>query len=222
MSWDLSWEALFRSRDWGRYPPEELIRFVARHFYSAPDRSAVPILEVGCGTGANLWYLARERFDAHGIDGSETAVEKALKRLSEEGLRASLAVGDILHLRKNYPADHFSAVIDIACIQHNPRADLHEILRQIRAVLRPGGRVLSMMVAKGTYGDGLGREVEPDSYVNIPEGPYQGVGLTRFSTLPEVQALYSGFAEVKIESSVRSLEGQTKQIKHWVIEGLKR
>jgi hypothetical protein len=52
-----------------RYPNEELVRFLARHFFPIPcaERAAVPILEVGCGSGANLWMIAREGFAAHGL-----------------------------------------------------------------------------------------------------------------------------------------------------------
>jgi SAM-dependent methyltransferase len=221
MSWDQAWETLFRSRDWGRYPPEELIRFVARNYYPAPNRASVSILEVGCGTGANLWYLAREQFDAHGMDGSETAIAKARSRMGEENLRVALSVGDIAHLDRQYPADHFSAVIDIVCLQHNRLSEIEQILRQVRTVLKSQGRVFSMMCAEGTYGDGLGRRVEPGTYVDIAEGPYQGVGLTHFFSLEEVRALYSGFNQLKIEYSIRSLENQSRMVQHWVIEGVK-
>ena len=62
--WNKVWEKVFRENEWGKYPSESLIRFVARNFYKADDRFAVKILEVGCGTGANLWYMLREGFSA--------------------------------------------------------------------------------------------------------------------------------------------------------------
>ena len=65
MSWDPTWEDIFRNRQWGRYPPEELVRFTARRYFQALDRKAVSMLEIGCGAGANIWFLAREGFDVH-------------------------------------------------------------------------------------------------------------------------------------------------------------
>jgi tRNA G46 methylase TrmB len=59
LGWDPVWESIFQERDWGKYPGEELIRFVARNFYSFEDRKSVKLLEVGCGTGANLWFMAK-------------------------------------------------------------------------------------------------------------------------------------------------------------------
>jgi hypothetical protein len=45
-----------------RYPNEEFIRFLAGHFFDVPhdERQAIRILEVGSGSGANLWAIARE------------------------------------------------------------------------------------------------------------------------------------------------------------------
>src|ERR1700680_3615300 len=97
-SWDPSWEKVFRSRDWGKYPPEELVRFVALNYYSAPDRKLIRLLEIGCGTGANVWFMAREGFDVCGIDGSVTAIEKARQRLTGERVQAQLEVGDVAAL----------------------------------------------------------------------------------------------------------------------------
>ncbi|HVE14009.1 MAG TPA: class I SAM-dependent methyltransferase, partial [Elusimicrobiota bacterium] len=86
MAWDPAWDDVFRAQPWGKYPPEEVVRFVARNFYKAPDRGAVRLLEIGCGPGANLWYAAREGFAVFGIDGSEPALEAARRRFAAEGL----------------------------------------------------------------------------------------------------------------------------------------
>ena len=97
MSWDPVWENVFRSQAWGKYPGEDLIRFVARNFYGVPDRSAIRLLEVGCGPGANLWFMAREGFTVYGIDGSQTAIDQARARLDAEcpGWKGQLWCGDM-------------------------------------------------------------------------------------------------------------------------------
>ena len=100
------WNQVFAERSWGRYPPEELIRFVARTFPDAQKRRGLRALEVGCGPGANLWYLAREGFTIAGIDGSANAIDLARERLKAEGLRVSppgadLKVGNFAQLPWN-------------------------------------------------------------------------------------------------------------------------
>jgi len=97
-SWDPVWEQIFASQSWGKYPPEALIRFIARNYYKAPDRKRISILEVGCGPGACVWYMAREGFSVTGIDGSPSALRQANDLLKKDQLSAELLAGDVLHL----------------------------------------------------------------------------------------------------------------------------
>ena len=222
MSWDPVWERVFQEQEWGRYPPEELIRFVARNYYSAPNRQLVRILELGCGPAANIWYLAREGFDAFGIDGSETAIAQAERRMSDEGLAANLQIADMVSIDSLFPAGHFDAVIDIASVQHNNLKAVTAILGQSLDLLKPEGRIFSMMVSSGSYGDGMGKEIEPGTFVDVAEGPpLHRRGLGHFFSLEEVQSLYTRFADVQIEHSARSMNNRQVWYNHWVIEGVK-
>ncbi|ELB7666084.1 SAM-dependent methyltransferase, partial [Campylobacter upsaliensis] len=33
------WEEIFSKKEWGKYPSESVIRFIARNFYNAKDRN---------------------------------------------------------------------------------------------------------------------------------------------------------------------------------------
>ncbi|MDF5734219.1 MULTISPECIES: class I SAM-dependent methyltransferase [unclassified Nostoc] len=222
MSWDASWENIFISQEWGKYPPEDVIRFVARNFYVFPDRKQIKLLEIGCGTGANVWYMSREGFDVYGIDGSNTAIAKAENYLDSEGLKAHLQVGDLISLSNFYPPAYFDAVLDIACLQHNSIENIKIIVEQVKTMLKPGGRIFSMTVASGSWGDGLGKEVEPGTFIEITEGPLEGKGLCHFFNLEEVQQLSNYFADVQIEYLIRSLNNQQQYYKHWLVEGKKQ
>jgi hypothetical protein len=78
-----------------------------------------------------------------------------------------------------------------------------------------------MMPAEGTWGDGLGRQIEPGTYTEIPEGPFAGLGVCHFFSLSEVRGLLSQFSDVQTESSVRTLDGMTRPVRHWVTEARK-
>ncbi|OPX98272.1 MAG: hypothetical protein A4E62_00415 [Syntrophorhabdus sp. PtaU1.Bin002] len=221
MSWDETWEHVFSSRDWGRYPPEELVRFVGRNYFGVPDRPGVKMLEIGCGTGANLWFIAREGFDAYGIDGSPTAITKAKTRMAEEGLRASLQIGDVNDLDTFYERSSFDAIIDAACLWCNRLGEVKVILSKVLNILQPKGRIFSMLLGAGSYGDGLGEEVEKGTFRNIKEGPLCGTGLNHFFTLEEVKNVFSGFSDLQIEYSLRSLNNQSHIFKLWVVQGVK-
>ena len=221
MSWDPVWDRVFAAGHWGRYPPEELVRFMAGHFGSAPDRRQVKVLEVGCGPGANLWYFSREGFDVFGLDGSPVALRMAEQRLTREGMRAKLTQGDICDLGASYSAGSFDAIVDVCCLQSNRWGSIEKAVCGMARALKPGGRCFSMMVARGSWGDGLGACLEPGTYTDISEGPCRDAGTIHFSSLEEVSQLWSAVGETEIEYSERSLESRSHAYRHWVIAARK-
>ncbi len=136
-SWDPVWENVFKVSKWRGYPSENLVRFMARNFYSK-NRGEIKVLDVGCGSGANLWYLSREGFKAYGIDGSKTAIELAEKKLSFDNLKAELHVGDVLDLNV-FPDGYFDVVIDLESLCTNKMEATRKILSEIYRVLNNSG-----------------------------------------------------------------------------------
>lgn len=214
-SWDSQWEDVYNNQEWGKYPPEELIRFVARNFYKISDRNKIKILDVGCGTGAGTWYMAREGFVTYAIDGSKTAIKVAEDRFIKENLKGNFQVGDINKLP--YPDNYFDAVTDIVAIQHNKFQDIHKIIKEIYRVLKPQGKLFSMMVKNDSYGYGLGRELEKNTFTNIIEGPYAGKGVIHFTDLNEIKEIFDIFELVEIECGSRTINNLKNIISHYVI-----
>jgi SAM-dependent methyltransferase len=170
--WDSVWEGVFSRQAWGRYPGEDLIRFVARNFYSHAQRADVRILEVGCGPGANLWFLAREGFAFAGIDGSAAAITQAQQRLDAEVPgwrdRGSLDVGDIVNLP--FPSGHFDAVIDNECVYCNDFESSVRIYNEMARVTKSGGKLFARTFAAGSWVDGEG-ELIGRNYWRCSAGP---------------------------------------------------
>lgn len=42
------WEEIHAKNEWGKYPSESVVRFVARNYYKK-DREKIRILDFGCG-----------------------------------------------------------------------------------------------------------------------------------------------------------------------------
>ena len=102
MDYNEHWDEKFKSRPWGKYPPEDLVSFIFRKFINK-GISNISILEVGCGTGANLWFLQREGLKVAGIDSSQEGIRLAKKRLRNENFnlklsKPSLKVGNFQNL----------------------------------------------------------------------------------------------------------------------------
>lgn len=189
------WDDKFRNQSWGRYPPEDLVRFVGRH-YKQCHRSDVSALEIGCGPGANLWFLHREGFRVSGIDGSVAAIDSASARLENENkslntITPDLRVGDFKNLPWNDGS--FDLAIDIFAIYANTLDVIQATIAEIHRVLKPGGRFYSKLWGRNTSGYGKGREVEPGTYDNIPFGPCCNMGLSHFFDRKEIEKLFSVF-----------------------------
>jgi SAM-dependent methyltransferase len=102
-----------------------------------PEGARARILDVGCGTGANLEMLARFG-DAEGVDISEDALQFCRAR----GLtRVRAGAAESLP----YPDAQFDLVTALDVVEHldDDRAGLSEM----RRVLRPGGRALLFVPA---------------------------------------------------------------------------
>lgn len=221
--WDPIWEEIFGSRDWGKYPSEDLIRFVARNFYQIPDRANVRILEVGCGPGANLWFLAREGFHVAGVDGSQTAITKAMRRLDAEcpgwRTRGELKVGDIARLP--YADAVFDAVIDNEALSCNGFAEARGMYAEIARVLKPQGRLYSRTFAAGSWGDGTGESLGGGAWI-CAEGPLEGKGVARFTAEADIPELTAPFELDSIELLTWSSDNRRHTVKEWLIYGTRR
>lgn len=220
--WNAGWDDLFSRVEWGKYPGEELIRFVARKFYSAPDRRKVRLLEVGCGTGANIWFMAREGFTVDGIDGSQVALDSASRRLASEGLEARLVPGDAMQLP--YDDEVFDAVVDVECIYANSLADSRKIIGECHRVLKPGGWIYSRTFATGMTGEETAEKLpgEPHTYLRMPDSPlHSDYGIIRLTSREEIPALYSPFQELEVDYIERSQGNHKTVLKEWIITGRK-
>lgn len=183
-SMDGIWNEIHRERVWGGYPAEHVIRFVARNYYKT-DRSRVKILDFGCGAGAHTWFLAREGFDTYAFDGSPYAVENAGKKLEKENLHADFRVFDGLNVE--YEDAFFDAVIDNVCIYANTLPNIKRMYGNAYRILKTGGKLLTVCFGKGTHGYGLGKEIEADTYTDIPDGPLHNRGVSHFFDKEDVE-----------------------------------
>jgi ubiquinone/menaquinone biosynthesis C-methylase UbiE len=216
LAWDEVWERIFREREWGRYPQEEVVRFVARNFYRAPERSRVSMLEIGCGPGSGTsWFIAREGFRLTGIDASPTAIARARRRFTDEGLAGEFVEGPVDALP--FPDASFDAVLDVVCLACNSERETRAIVGEVRRVLKPGGLHFSLTPASGCWGDGAGERVDATTLREVSEGPFAGLGKTRFATRESLGELYREFHDLALERATRSADNGAREITHWIV-----
>jgi len=218
------WEQIHSVRDWGKYPCEDLVRFIGRNYFKIPssDRKNIRVLELGCGQGANLWFLAREGFDVYGIDTSPSAIEKAKKTLANWNISSvKLDLQDILDIK--YPARMFDIVIDCATVWCVSYTDHKTVYKNVQRILRPGGKFWSFHVAEGSSGYGTGNLIDYKTYDNISEGILQDQGVVCMLSDSDLRKLLSeaGLMVSNIEQYSRTYDNQQHIFKSWIVEAAK-
>lgn len=201
------WDQVHKSRQWGTCPEPAVARWAMRR-WGGRDKDAkgqVSLLEVGCGVGAQAFWLANNGFLVDAIDASETAIGRA-EHLYGNILPHSLHFWpvDVEHLTAR-PADGFDGVIDVCCLQHVDR--LNKAVEACAAVLKPGGALFSMFASANHSPIMAGTDLA-------------GTTLHRLTAL-EVYDVFDArlFSEVHVEQSMHTDKG--KCIAHWIVEAVK-
>ena len=175
-TFDQTWEhdIYAKGRHMNRWPFDAVVSFLFRHAPRDRPRAEVRVLEVGCGTGNNVWCAAREGFHTTGIDGSETAIATARKRLSSEGLAAELRVVDFTQLP--FADASFDLAIDRGALSCVGRSAARRALGELARVLRPGGRLLFNPYSDRHTSALSGRLGPDDLTLDVSAGSLTGCG----------------------------------------------
>jgi len=189
------------------YPSDHLQRFIAEA--GMPARA----LEMGCGAGANLDWLTRERrwrpttLDAQatvrveldaGIEKDEAAA--AYARAWLDGY-AMIVTGDIAELP--FPAQSFDLVFDIEAIYQNDWPTIQKIANEAYRVLKPGGWFFGQMMR--------------DAF--DPKRPELSIGY-RF-THAELLYLFQGMKPITIDHAIRTWDNGSGRIAEWLVRARK-
>ena len=101
-------------------------------------------IDLGCGTGANLRYLARHGFDATGVDFSPVALGIARKRAAADGTHASVRFveGDLTAGRIPGVEGPFDLLVDYGTLDDLDPAGRRAMASLVANLARPGAAFL--------------------------------------------------------------------------------
>ena len=129
------------------FPP--FVQAVAAGALPAPG----PVLDIGCGLGANALWLARHGFRATGIDIAPGAIAAAESRRTPRDGKAKFLVDDVL--ASDLPPRSFRGAVDVGCFQTLPPGKRSEYAEGLATLMRPQGKLVLFWVAReetGTWG----------------------------------------------------------------------
>lgn len=130
------------------YPHGKVIQFCLRK-YPREMRSSVRVLDLGCGTGANTWFLAREGFSVTATDISPQAIAATQSRLDRSDLSARLRIESADAISD--PPESFDLVICIGVLEATGPEIARRTLTGIHRVLAPKGSAFLLFAADGDF-----------------------------------------------------------------------
>ncbi|MHA1797331.1 MAG: class I SAM-dependent methyltransferase [Candidatus Helarchaeota archaeon] len=188
------WENIHAQRAWGRYPNEELVKFIGREFFKLPmaDRKKIKICELGVGQGANSWFLMREGFDTFGIDISRSALKKFRERLKEENLDVNdfenrFKLGDIKKIP--FEDNKFNVVIDIATVWCVSYLEHSKVYGEVYRILQENGLFFTWHILENSWGDNKNYSIDKNTVGNVEEGPLSNQGVVYFAKYEDLVSL---------------------------------
>lgn len=186
------------------------VELVERERGGARGRS----VDLGCGEGGDVLWLAGRGWEASGTDVSTVAIERARERAKREGVAgARFFVADL----EEWEADSTYDLITASFFQSHVHLDRGAILRKVAGFLNPGGAlVLVSHAAPPPWAKGLQKAAKEHGHAH-PVMP------TVESELEVIAA--SGLEVVKAEVVLRdavSPEGEPAQLEDLLVVAVKR
>lgn len=188
------------------YHPENPDEIVVNLTSILGKRRTERVLDLGCGAGRHVVYLAERGFETYGADISETGIKLTKKRLESRRLEAEVIKCDMRSIP--YIRSCFDAVICVQTIYHQKMKDIQETISEIHRILKKRGLLLANFHLKRSSKYGEGVEVEENTFMQ-ENGPEKGV-LHHFVDEDELRELLRNFRvdleaeEKKIGSYLRS------------------
>ena len=144
--WAASYDLLVWLMTFGR---ERRLR--ERFLEPARLRPGDSVLDVGCGTGSLAITASRKvgpTGSVHGVDAAPAMIARAMKKARRAGV--DVRFQNALAQSLPFAEASFDVVLCTVMLHHLPGEARREAVREMRRVLKPGGRVLLIDFARGS------------------------------------------------------------------------
>ena len=141
------WDDRYKTGDlpWDRPGPSEHLAWAVEAFGIAPSTA----IDIGCGTGTNVIWLAERGFEAVGVDISPRAVAQARAKAADAGVRCTFEAVDIL--TDPVGGGPFAFAFDRGCLHSVEGPEARAAFARIVAdLLAPAGLWLSVIGSTDT------------------------------------------------------------------------
>jgi tellurite methyltransferase len=206
MGWQDLWRNPGIAREWLNRPPAPEVVEMADRLEAEGRRN---VLDIGCGVGRHVLYLAARGFAVVGTDSAPTAVEQCQANLAKAGLEAVLVQVEMTEMW--FEEESFDGAVSANVIHHARRATMERIIDTVTRKLSARGYFALIMPTPEHFDCGKGEEIEPGTWVdpNHREGPVPH----HFCTQEEIYDLLHDYEIISLRKEDSLVERGLRS--HW-------
>jgi ubiquinone/menaquinone biosynthesis C-methylase UbiE len=187
-----------------KYPSENVIHFVKANFQAA---ECTHLLDLGCGAGRHLNFIAKEGYKVTGLDFSQSGLDAARALLEQSSIHADLVQGSVTELP--FADESFDGIVCFGVLYYLMPDDIRIAVKEMHRVLKPGAKAFVVVRSCRDRRFGIGEQVADKTYrLSSNFSNEQGM-VMNFMDPDDISSVFGEFEEVKIgitEESFASLE----------------
>jgi SAM-dependent methyltransferase len=206
-TWERSFAEQVTNQAYNTAPVEALARSLSYYLRGRvqPDRApALHFLEMGCGAGPNLVWLAQKGIKVSAVDIAPTALDLARRNLVQQGFGDR--IGQLREASVSavpFEDGLFDGIIEACVFQHLDKRHREQAFAEVNRLLKPGGVFVGYMLDVGhtVYRRKRAEELPEDAGTLIlKEGGSHvyltNLGVSHFFHKEEILGLLRGFTVV--------------------------
>lgn len=187
-----------------KYPSETVVQYVFRNFERCGSEK---VLDLGCGAGRHIFFMAAEGIIPYGLDYSSEGVTYTQNMLQEQGI-GKICYGALYYL----------------CYK-----DIERTICEMERVLKPGGKFMCVVRSTDDYRcqeENCKETEEPNTfYIEVEDkskcAHSENGMILHFFTEQEITTLFKNFVEISIDKITESHNNGKFSDSNYIIMGKK-